>query len=408
MAAARCTSVQYDAMGAQVGANELDVERLTEAASEATGLYDFGDNSWREGLERLVAALRDEARLNDRGIVAVSRELKYYLINRLGVVAYRRNNSQVAKADVVPPLVIIGQARTGTTILHDLLAQDAAARVPLTWEVERPCPPPQAATYETDPRIEKVDARIAAVGRVMPDLLGMHPMGARLSQECVCITASDFRSILFATQYRIPSYARWLFDEADLAPAYRWHRCFFQHLQARHQTQRWVLKSPGHIWSLGELMTEYPGALLVQTHRDPLRIIASVASMYVTLRGVTSDSTSVEENAAEWADYILEGLDRSVTARQHATVAADRVVDVTFREFMADPFGTVRGIYDRFGLEFTTDTEARMRAFLVQNPQDKHGGHRYTFAATGLEEGELRERARRYQEYFDVPSESLG
>jgi hypothetical protein len=242
----------------------------------------------------------------------------------------------------------------------------------------------------------------------MPELQGMHPMGARLSQECVCITASDFRSILFATQYRIPSYARWLFDEADLALAYRWHRWFLQHLQAHHPTQRWVLKSPGHIWSLGELITEYPNALLVQTHRDPLRIIASVASMYVTLRGLTSDSTSVQENAAEWADYILEGLDRSVTAREDGTVTGDRVADVTFREFMADPFGTVRGIYDRFGLEFTSEAEARMRTFLADNPQDKHGGHRYTLAATGLDEGELRERARGYQEYFDVPSEPLG
>jgi Sulfotransferase family len=395
-------------MSVHADVNGLYVDALVEAATAATGLEDFGDGAWREGLERLVDALRTEAALSERGVASVARELKYYLIARLGVVAYRREHPQVAEADVVPPVVIVGQARTGTTILHDLLAQDTSARVPLTWEVERPCPPPEAETYATDPRIAAVDARIGAVGRAMPELFGMHPMGAQLSQECVCITASDFRSILFATQYRIPSYARWLFDEADLAPAYRWHRHFLQHLQARHPARRWVLKSPGHIWSLGALLAEYPGAQLVQTHRDPLRIIASVASMYLTLRGATAESTSVEQIAAEWADYILEGLDRSVTARQNGTVPAEQVMDVTFREFLADPLGTVRSVYDRFGMELTPETEGRMRAFHDQNPQDKHGGHRYTFAATGLDEGELRERARRYQDYFNVPSEALG
>jgi hypothetical protein len=130
--------------------------------------------------------------------------------------------------------------------------------------------------------------------------------------------------------------------------------------------------------------------------------------MYVTLRGATAEATSVEQIAREWADYILDGLDRSVTARQNGTVPAEQVMDVQFRDFLGDPIGTLGSVYDRFGLEFTPDTETRVRAFHEQNPQDKQGGHRYTFASTGLDEGELRERARRYQEYFDVPSEVLG
>lgn len=395
-------------MGTQVDVDGLSAQRLIESACAVTGLDDFGEPGWLEGLERLIEALREEAGLNALGVTAAGKELKYHLIARLGIVAYRRANPVVAASDVVPPIIIVGQARTGTTILHDLLAQDRTARVPLTWEVERPCPPPETATYETDPRIAAVDARIAAVGRVMPELVAMHPMGATLGQECVCITASDFRSILFATEYHVPSYARWLLDDADHAGAYRWHRWFLQHLQSRHPTQRWVLKSPGHIWTLGEMAAEYPDALLVQTHRDPLRIIASVTSMYTTLRGVTSDAVDPKVIAAEWADYILKGLDRSVTARIDGTIKSDQVVDVTFKRFVSDQIGTAREVYDRFGLELTPDTAERMRTFLARNPQDKHGGHKYSFAATGLDEHELRERARRYQEYFDVPSESLG
>ncbi|OMB92312.1 sulfotransferase [Mycobacterium colombiense] len=385
----------------------MSAERLIDAATDATGLDDFGPDGWREGLDRLVDALVVEAALNDAGVAAACKELKYLLIARLGVVAHRNAHSGIAEVDVLPPVVIIGQARTGTTILHDLLAQDPVARVPLTWEVERPCPPPEAASYTTDPRIDAVNARIAAVGAALPGLFGMHPMGAQLGQECVCITASDFRSILFATEYRIPSYARWLFGEADHAAVYGWHRIFLQHLQSRHPTDRWVLKSPGHIWTLNDMTTAYPGALLVQTHRDPLRIIASVTSMYTTLRGVTSDSVDAREIASEWGEYILDGLDRSVTARIDGTVESANVIDVNFRDFADDQVGTVEKVYDRFGFPLTDDVRGRVADFLANHRQDQHGGHRYTFAATGLDAGEWRDRARRYQEYFDVPSERL-
>jgi hypothetical protein len=224
----------------------------------------------------------------------------------------------------------------------------------------------------------------------------------------VRITASDFRSMIFPTQYRVPSYSRWLLHEADMAPAYRWHRMFLEHLQSRCPARRWVLKSPGHLWALDALLGEYPNALLVQTHRDPLRIIASLSSLVARLRSLASDDTSIPDAAADFADNILDGLDRSVNARENGTVNADRVVDVQFRNFMADPFTTIRTIYERLGLELESAAEQRMRAFLAANPQDKHGKHTYTFRETGLDESALRERARRYQEYFDVPSEQLG
>jgi hypothetical protein len=304
-------------------------------------------------------------------------------------------------------MVIIGQGRTGTTILFDLLAQDPATRVPLTWEVERPYPPPETATYDDDPRIEEVEARLAGIDLLLPTFRAMHPMGARLAQECVRITALEFRSFIFPTQYRVPGYARWVLDEADMAPAYRWHRTFLQHLQSRHPGERWLVKSPGHIWHLEALLAEYPGALLVQTHRDPLRIIASLGSLVPTLRSLASDEVSTPEAAGEFADYIVEGLDRSVDARRRGAVPPEQVVDTHFADFMADPMATVGRIYDRFGLELTAEAERRMRAFVDAHPAGQHGGHRYTFAATGLDEAELRERTSAYSSYFDVLTEPV-
>jgi hypothetical protein len=278
----------------------------------------------------------------------------------------------------------------------------------LTWEVDHPVPPPETATYETDPRIAEVDETLAGVDLVLPGFQQMHPMGAQLPQECVRITSSDFRSMIFPTQYRVPSYATWLLHEADMAPAYRWHRMFLEHLQSKHPARRWVLKSPGHLWSLGALLTEYPNALLVQTHRDPLRILASLSSLVARLRSLASDEVTIPGVADDFSENILEGLDRSVTARADGTVPAGRVVDVQFRSFMADPFATIHEIYEKLGLELQPEAEQKMRAFFAANPSDKHGTHTYTFADTGLDEGVWRERARRYQEYFDVPSEPLG
>jgi hypothetical protein len=212
--------------------DRLTAASLVERATGATGLDDFGGDSWREGLQCLLESLQSEARLSELGWAVVADELAGYLASRLEIVAERNRHPEIAEAAVEPPIVIIGQGRTGTTILYDLLAQDPATRVPLTWEVERPCPPPEASTYDTDPRIDEVDARLAGIDLVLPEFRAMHPMGARLAQECVRMTALEFRSFIFPTQYRVPSYARWLLDEADMAPAYRWHRTFLQHLQS--------------------------------------------------------------------------------------------------------------------------------------------------------------------------------
>jgi Sulfotransferase family len=384
----------------------LEADRLVSQARELTGLDDLGEETWREGLDRLLASLSAEARLNDVGLQIVTGDILGYLANRLRILAWRRDHPEVARGEVSAPLVIVGQPRTGTTILYDLLAQDDSHRAPLSWEVDRPCPPPATATYRTDPRIAEVQAQIDAACQLIPGFTAFHPLGAELAQECVRITGADFRSMIFTTQYRVPSYARWLLWEADMTPAYRWHRRTLEHLQSRHAGERWLLKSPGHVWCLGALLAEYPDAVLVQTHRDPLRVVASVSALVAFLRRMACDDPSVAEAAAEYVGYVIEALDRSILSRREGTVPADRVVDVQFSAFMADPFGTIRAIYDRVGRELGAPAERRMREFLAAHPGDA-GGQRYTFADTGLDAGALRERVRCYQEYFDVPSEPL-
>ncbi len=385
----------------------LDVDHLLEQAHQSTGLTDLGSATWRLGAERLVAELDDGARLNELGQAIATGELTQYLSDRLVITDWLERHPDLTDVAVRPPIVILGQPRTGTTILFDVLAQDPDNRVPLTWEVDRPWPPPATATYDTDPRIDEVQATLEGVDLLIPGFSGMHAMGARLPQECVRITAGEFASMIFATQYRVPAYQQWLLRQADMAPAYRYHRRFLQYLQSEHPATRWVLKSPAHLWSLGALMDEYPEALVVHTHRDPVRVVCSLASLVDLLRRLASDQVSIAEVAAEWVDDVVLGLDRAVEARRDGTVPAGQAIDVQFAEFMADPMAVVRQIYERLGLELTEVASERMRAFLAENPQEKHGGHTYSFADTGLNEGTLRDRMRSYQEYFDVPEEAL-
>jgi Sulfotransferase family len=385
----------------------LALDQLIDQAQQASGFDDFGDQSWKDGAERLIADLNERAALTEVGNMIAGSDVVEYLTGRLRVVDWVKCNPSIADTDIRPPIVVLGQPRTGTTILFDVLAQDPANRVPLTWEVDQPWPPPATATYESDPRIDEVDAKLANVDLLIPGFRAMHDMGARLGQECVRITAADFRSMIFATQYRVPEYQRWLLHKADMAPAYRYHRLFLQYLQSAHSADRWVIKSPAHLWSLGAMFDEYPNALTVQTHRDPLRVICSLASLVDLLRRLASDDVSISEVAAEWVDDIVLGLDRAIEARKDGTVPAGQAVDVLFRDFLRDPMAVVRTIYERLGIELSGEAETAMRSFLAANPQEKHGGHRYSFADTGLDAGLLRERTRAYQQFFDIPEEEL-
>ena len=383
-------------------------DRLVGEAIAQAGTDDFGEPTWQEGLDILLEGLQSEARLHELGVEIAAGDVVNQLATRLGITAWRGEHPEIAQVGVTQPIVIVGQPRTGTTILHDLLALDPALRAPLTWEVDRPLPPPETASYETDPRIAEVDATLAMADSLIPGFTTFHPMGGRLAQECVRITAGDFRSMIFPIQFRLPTYNHWLLHDADLAPAYRWHQLFLQHLQSRHPAQQWLLKSPAHLWHLDALAGQYPDALIVQTHRDPLKVIASTSALATHLQRMASDEPDITEIAASYAEDIFVGLDRGMDARERGVIPAERVVDVQFSAFVADPIATVRQIYVALGRKLDDLAEQRMRGFLAENPGDGGGGGtRYRFADTGLDAGILRERATAYQDYFNVASEPI-
>ena len=380
-------------------------ERLVATVCADTGLDDFGDDGWQPALELLVDGLVNEARLSMIGVEVAYGDLIRALSNRLGVIDWRKKNPDVAREKIDRPIFIVGQPRTGTTILYDLLAQDPELRAPLTWEVDEPCPVPQPETYHDDPRIAQIQANIELSEQIVPGFLKYHPMGARVGQECVRITGGEFTSMIYTVQYRLPTYYRWLLYDADYAGAYRYHRKFLQHLQSGVPGQ-WVLKSPAHLWQLDTLLAEYPDALIVQTHRDPLNVISSIAALTHHLRRMSTDDSTVAECAAQSYEEIIVGLEREMTLRASGAVPDDRIIDVKFADFMANPRTTIGGIYQALGRELRPDTVRLMRDFLAAHPSDGGQG-RYTWSDTGLDADEVREKVRAYQDRYDVPTEQL-
>jgi hypothetical protein len=380
-------------------------EQLLATACEQTGLDDFGDSGWQPALELLVDGLVSEARLSMIGVEVAYGDLIRALSNRLGLIDWRKKNPDVAREKIDRPIFIVGQPRTGTTILYDLLAQDPELRAPLTWEVDEPCPVPRPETYHDDPRIAQIQANIELSEQIVPGFLKFHPMGALVGQECVRITGGEFTSMIYTVQYRLPTYYRWLLYDADYAGAYRYHRKFLQHLQSGVPGQ-WLLKSPAHLWQLDTLLAEYPDALIVQTHRDPLNVISSIAALTHHLRQMSTDDSTLAECAAQSYEEIIVGLEREMALRDSGAVPHDRIIDVKFADFMNDPWDTIGGIYQALGRELRPDTMQLMRDFLDAHPSDGGRG-RYTWSDTDLDAGEVREKVRSYQERYDIPTEEL-
>jgi hypothetical protein len=314
-----------------------------------------------------------------------------------------KHHPEILAGEIRAPIFILGLPRTGTTILHQLMAQDPATRVPMTWEVHRPWPPPERETYDTDPRIAEVEGHFAGIDRVLPGFKAMHPMGALLPQECVALTAHDFATMIYHTTHNVPGYQAWL-ERTDLRPVYASHRRQLQYLQWRCPAARWVLKSPGHLWALDALLHEYPDARIIQTHRDPLKVIASLASLVSHLRSLASDDIDTMAIARDWTVRLAAGLEQAMAVRD-AHVPSERTFDVQFRDFVGNEIETVRRIYAHFGLVLSDEAEQRMRRFLAANPKDKHGAHRYTLAAASLDAATERKRYARYIERFAVVAE---
>jgi hypothetical protein len=381
----------------------LEEARLLQAAREATGLEDFGGEQFREGLQRLLESLNGEAQLNLLGRIGARRTLLSILTNRLLLADHRKKHPRVEEQRIPEPLFILGLPRTGTTVLFNLLAQDPTTRAPLAWEVENPCPPPRAATYRSDPRIQAMQKQFANLSRMAPNMDAIHEFGAELPQECVAITGHEFLSVQFHIIFNVATYQDWV-DRQSALPALRFHRRFLQHLQSEYAKERWALKTPGHLAVIDDLLEVYPDARIIHTHRDPLDVMPSLASLSYTLRGVSTDALDPHVVGRQQTDLWASHLQRAVQVRGSMPDRAERFFDVRFEDVAADPIAVIERIYAHFEIPFRDGFRERMQAFVAANPRGRHGTHRYSLEDFGLDRTTEAPRFAEYCERFEIPT----
>jgi len=380
----------------------LDEASLLEAARRRTRLSDFGPERFRDGLRVLLRSLEEEGALNAMGRIVARAQVVHALAVRLRLVDHRRRHPELAEIRIPRPLFVLGLPRTGTTILYGIIAQDPAHRSPASWELADPLPPPERATYDTDARIARTEADLDQFRKLVPHIDSIHPMGARLPQECLVIMAYDFHSLQYELCFNALSYQTWYLAQ-DLRPTYRFHHEVLQLLSSRAPAQRWVLKSPQHVASLDALLAEYPDALIVQTHRDPVKVLPSVSSLHYALRTATSDTLDPHAVGEEQSRLWSQALSRAIATRERLPQHAAQFVDVQFEEILRDPMSTVRRIYRHFDMPLAEEAEQRMKAFILDNPRDKHGAHHYTAAMFGLDAQRIQTQFADYYARFDVP-----
>jgi hypothetical protein len=381
-------------------------ELLAEASRRAGGLDDLGSGPFLEPMRRLCASLEDEARLNALGRVIARERVLGHVVNRLAYLEDRKRFPGIAKQEIVRPVFIVGLPRTGTTILHDILAQDPANRAPLTWEVMFPSPPPEPESFESDPRIARCAATFPSVDAQIPAFKAMHPMGATLSQECVTLMAEAMCTPLFHNQFRVPSYQDWVDGEADWSHVYAFHRQQLQHLGSRVMRERWVLKTGAHLWGLEHLLRTYPDARIVFTHRDPVKSMTSYASLTSLVRSMGSDEVDRFEVAADWSARLARVLAHAIEVRRTGEYPDAIFYDMYFPAFVADPFAEVEKIYDAFALPMSGLGAARMRAYVAEHPKGKDGIHRYAPHEFGVEPAAVRRAFHTYIERFGLAPEA--
>lgn len=376
---------------------------LAEATRRTGGLDDLGDGPFTDGLDRFVGALVDEAHLNEMGAVVATERAIGHTVNRLQYVDDRTRYPEIASQVIERPVFIIGMPRTGTTILHDILACDPDTRAPLTWETMFPSPPPRAETATTDPRIARCAALIPPIDQ--QQLKAIHPMGAELSQECVTMMGEAMITPLFHNQFYVPSYQDWVDDGAPWASVYEFHHRQLQHLQAFHRRDRWVLKTGAHLWGLEHLLATYPDARIVFTHRDPVKSMTSYASLTTIVRSGLSTRCDPHEVAADWIPRLAKAIHHGLEVRLSTEYPDAIFLDVMFSDFITDQFATVERIYDTFDLTMTDEGASRMKGFISANPPGVHGTHDYTPEQYGIDPADVRARFRDYIDHFSLPPE---
>lgn len=391
-------------VGKHLGAARLPVvslreEALVQAAVKETGLTDFGDSYYRESLLRLLESADNDAALHLSGQVALREVIVGSLINRLLLTEACKQTPETFRKPLKSPIIVLGLPRSGTTFLHRLLAMDPAHRAVPWWELARPLPDADS-DKQSDRRRQVFQKKLDRRQKLAPDFDRKHYTRVDTPEECIWLLANTFLSPLFWAFAPVYGYLDW-YKNQDRLQAYYEYRLLLQVLQGADPTRRLALKSSTHTGAVETLLQTVPGALLIQTHRNPVETSASLVSLFYSVHSRMTERLDVRRMTEAILSFHEHQIARNLAARDDHPGA---LFDVYYDRLVADPIGTVRDIYDHYDLAWSEEFAERLNYYLQLNPNGKHGAHRYapeTFGQTGEA---ISERFAAYIERFELTS----
>lgn len=377
----------------------LDEAALLRAAEAQVPNADFCGDEFLPGLRRLLAALRDEAQLEPQGEWTALGRLVASLNRRRRLSQLLARQPEIATGSIEAPVFILGFPRTGTTMLHNLLAADPDSRAIRLWEMREPFAPADAPADWREQMIAQMEQLVAAGYRLSPRLADIHPLRPTWPDECSWLLRNSFATPVLGFSYYIPSYVDWLWS-TDQRPVYEFYALQLRAILAQRPGQPLVLKDPCHIWHLDALLASFPDARVIHLHRDIGEVLPSFCSLCQALHEGGARPRGPEAIGAYARDMLARGMERMLAVREQLAAEDEaRIIDLDYRELVGDPLAGVAKIYGRLGRELGDEARAAMAAWL-EGSRKLTGRHRYSLAGFGLEPAEVRERFAPYAERF--------
>jgi hypothetical protein len=390
-----------------MGCGPISVDRVLTKAQRKVGLSDFGDEAFMEPLEILVDSINREAALNPVGRMIIRGRIVGVLINKLVAQDTIKKHPEILDIPVEAPIVVAGLARSGTTMLHRLIAQDPSIRSLASWEAINPAPHTTRKQGEgKDPRIAQAARAAKGLEYMSPGFFAIHPAEPDAPEEEVILLEQTFLTTTPEAMMNVPTYSKWL-EEQDHVPAYEALKRMMQYLQWQRpgagRPVRWVLKTPHHQEYFDPLLEVFPKATIVHTHRDPLKTSPSLFSMLTHLQMIFSDDVDPKRVANHWLNKIENMARRTLATRER--VNDQGFVDVSYYDLIKDPIPEVERIYGAAAKELTLEARMVMEASRKLNKQHKYGRHKYSLADFGMTKEDVEPRIAAYRARFNIPYE---
>lgn len=396
----RIRNAGTESMSAEPKTPPLAFQPLLDEASRRTGLTDFGSNWFHTPFRILLDALNAEARLSDFGRDLEAENILNALTTRLQTIEATKRHPEILEERVTVAAVIVALHRTGSTLMHRLLSSAPSMTAVSWWEAQHTVPFPGEERGRPVARRAAAQQKLDAWLQAMPELMSMHPMSLDQPDEETTILEQVFMGLSPESFFWIPSYARWS-ETADAAPAYRDLRLALQYLQWQDPARArraWVLKTPSHLLAPDALTSEFPEALIIQTHRDPVKTTPSFCSMTNTLHGMYSNNVDPHALGAHWSKRLSRVMERWLEAR--ARIGEHRFYDVRYEELVQRPLEIAADIFRRMGRQPTEADRAAMAAWMAANGRDNRPSHHYSLEQFGLTAEGLKQDFAPYRRRF--------